>query len=113
MEQAVLTYAQAFNPGNLKSELQRTVKEVSGAVAHWLIYNVLCFPPVNGAHTELYAGLSRDLSLEKGDQGAWIVPWGQKSVMRPDILEEAAKTGKDAIGDRLWEWCERIVHEYE
>lgn len=88
------------------------MKEVVGGVTKWLVENLLCFPPINGAYTELYAGLSPDLSLEKGDQGGWIVPWGRKSVMRADMLEELKK-GDKGVGGRLWEWCEGIVKEYE
>ena len=101
----------SYNPGNLKTELQRTTKEVAGRIAHWFILNILCHPPVQGAYTELYAGLSQDLSLEKGDQGAWIVPWGQRSSMRPDMLAEAQK-GEDGVGGKLWRWCEEVVKEY-
>lgn len=102
----------AYNPGNLVSELQRTTAEVMGRVMHWIIVNLLCYPVINGAYTELYAGLSPELTLKGGDQGAWIVPWGRKSEMRKDFLEERRK-GKDGLGAKVWEWCEGIVREYE
>lgn len=80
-------------------------------MAHSII-QWICYDAINGAHTELYAGLSPDLSLEKGDQGAWIIPWGRKASMRPDMVREAEK-GEAGIGGKLWDWCEGIVREYE
>jgi retinol dehydrogenase 12 len=88
------------------------VKEVQGSMAHYIITQWLCSDAVFGAYTELYAGLSSDLSLAKGDQGAWIIPWGRKDNMRPDMLEEAKK-GEKGLGGKLWDWCESITKEYE
>lgn len=107
----VLMTLQSYNPGNLRTELQRTVKEVQGGVAHYIITQWLCHDAVYGAYTELYAGLSPDLSLEKGDQGAWIIPWGRKDKMRPDMLLEAEK-GENGFGVKLWDWCEDVTREY-
>ena len=55
----------ALNPGNLRSDLWRTVWShfVSFLRAYFL------FPPIYGAYTQLFAGLSPDVSLEKS--GAW------------------------------------------
>lgn len=88
------------------------MKEVQGNLAHYIITQWLCHDAINGAYTEIFAGLSPDLSLDKGDQGAWIIPWGRKSTMRPDMLEEAEK-GEKGLGGKLWDWCEGIVREYE
>ncbi len=54
----------AINPGNLRSDLMRD----RGALFRALI-SPITYPPVNGAYTTLYAGLSPDLTLE--DSGAW------------------------------------------
>ncbi len=55
----------ALNPGNLSSELFRT----QGAVFNTLGRLFFLYPPVNGAYTELFAGLSPEVTLEK--TGAW------------------------------------------
>jgi retinol dehydrogenase 12 len=69
-------------------------------------------PAVYGAYTEIFAGFSTDLSLNGGDQGCWIQPWGRKDVMRPDMVAEAGK-GAAGLGGRLWEWCEGVTREFE
>ena len=61
-----------------------------------------------GAYTELYAGLSKDLTIEK-DQGAYIVPWGRKWSVRKDIDAELGEGGK---AEMLWDWCERVTKQY-
>jgi retinol dehydrogenase 12 len=84
---------------------------VVGVIVYWVIWHIFCrFPARYGAYTELYAGFSRDLTLED-DQGAFIVPWGQKDTMRPDMEKEVAK-GEKGVGARLWEWCDTITSEY-
>lgn len=103
---------QCYNPGNLRTELQRTVKETQGSLAYYIITQWLCHAPINGAYTEIYAGFSPELNIKNGDQGAWIIPWGRKGTMRPDMLEEAGK-GEEGLGGKLWDWCERVVREYE
>ena len=63
---------------------------------------ILLYAPIYGAYTELYAGLSDDLTLEK-HQGAYIWPWGRLGQPRKDIQNEAKEGGKS---QKLWEWCE-------
>jgi retinol dehydrogenase 12 len=50
---------QTANPGNLKSNLQRHVGWVKPFT------NLLLYPAVNGAYTELYAALSPDVTMEE------------------------------------------------
>lgn len=57
----------AWNPGNLKTELQR---HTAGAG----MMNFLLHPANYGAYTELYAGCSEELTMQ--DAGAFIIPWG-------------------------------------
>jgi retinol dehydrogenase-12 len=62
--------------------------------------------PIYGAYTELYGGLSADITPEKN--GAWIEPWGQIKTPRVDI-DKSGKTkeeGGSGIGEDFWEWCE-------
>ncbi|QKX59151.1 uncharacterized protein TRUGW13939_06283 [Talaromyces rugulosus] len=54
-----------INPGNLTSELAR-----DQPVALKMVVKVVGYPPIMGAYTELFAGLSPEITLEKsGDWG--------------------------------------------
>jgi retinol dehydrogenase 12 len=54
-----------INPGNLRSDLARD----QGVVLK-TVMKLVCYPPVLGAYTELFAGLSPEVTLEKsGDWG--------------------------------------------
>lgn len=55
-----------LNPGNLDSELYRTQGRWMVRVLRWFVLH----PPVLGAYTELYAGLSPEVGIERsGDWG--------------------------------------------
>jgi retinol dehydrogenase-12 len=92
----------SFNPGNLQTELQRHATEAYGKVA-MKVLDILLYPAVFGAFTELWAGLSGELTVE-GDQGIFVLPWGRKGGVRRDIIGECREGGKS---ERLWGWCER------
>ncbi|KAI0089974.1 NAD(P)-binding protein [Irpex rosettiformis] len=81
----------SVNPGNLATELQRTL---TGA-KKWIISKIL-YPAPYGALTQLYAGTDpHALKLN----GAFMVPWAR--VSKP------CKEAQDpAIGKKLWEWLE-------
>ncbi|KIW66226.1 hypothetical protein PV04_08426 [Phialophora macrospora] len=99
-----------YNPGNLASELQRHTSSQYPAVALWLLHKLLLYPAIFGAYTEIYSGLSPNLTLEK-DQGAYIIPWGRRATsIRPDLLREATK--EDGEASKLFDWCERVTKEY-
>jgi retinol dehydrogenase 12 len=55
----------ALNPGNLDSELYRRLP----SVMRWLLRRLILYPPVMGAYTLLFAGLSPDVNVEKS--GNW------------------------------------------
>lgn len=91
----------ALNPGNLKTELARHTPGWQLA-----LLNLILHPAINGAYTELFAGLHPDVTLEKS--GAWIQPWGRFVDIRSD-LEKGAKSkseGGTGIGEDFWSWCE-------
>ncbi|KAL9116585.1 MAG: hypothetical protein Q9187_006891 [Circinaria calcarea] len=90
---------QALNPGNLKTDLQRNVSRIQLAILHFILY-----PPIYGAYTELYAGLSPDITQK--DNGGWVSPWGRLEPGRKDLLEPD-------LGRKFWEWTEKQVKEYE
>lgn len=98
----------AWNPGNLKSGLQRHV----GQLGSWLLEKIMLYPAVFGAYTVLYAGWSGDITQE--NNGAYIVPWGQFGIVRADI--EAGRRGTEEGGSgtaaRFWEWCVESTKPY-
>jgi retinol dehydrogenase-12 len=94
----LLTDLQALNPGNLKTELQRHVPYFVN-----LLINLITYPAVNGAYTELFAGLSPEVS--KAEKGTWVVPFGRIMPLREDLAE-----GGNA--KEFWEWSEKQVERY-
>lgn len=84
----------AWNPGNLASELSR-----HSTMVERFIISMLVYPPVYGAYTELYAGWSEEAGKPEGE-GKYVVPWGRFGVLRPDVEQSQE-------GPKLWEWCER------
>jgi retinol dehydrogenase-12 len=58
-----------LNPGNLDSELYRS----QGGVVRWVLRTLVLYPPIYGAYTLLFAGLSEEVTLEKsGDWGKFL-----------------------------------------
>ncbi|QIX00885.1 hypothetical protein AMS68_006402 [Peltaster fructicola] len=84
----------AWNPGNLKSELQRHQSGIEKWITAALIYDTKL-----GAYTELFAGWAPEAGLPE-NAGKYIIPWGRLGTLRSDI----AKGEKAA---QLWDWCER------
>jgi len=84
----------AWNPGNLASELQRHSSAIEKFIIGFLVYQ-----PIFGAYTELSAGWGEEAGKPE-NAGKYIVPWGRIGVLRADV--DASKEGS-----KLWEWCER------
>jgi len=98
----------SLNPGNLKTDLQR---HMSGLMSY--VLDFILFPPIQGAYTELFAGLSPDVKMEQ--TGAWIQPWGRLGVPLRKDLVAASKTeaeGGTGIAAKFWEWSEEQVKPY-
>lgn len=57
------TLHQPINPGNLKTELQRYVPSFELLLVGWLLY-----PAINGAYTELYAGIAPEAATIKENE---------------------------------------------
>ncbi|KAF4945212.1 hypothetical protein FGADI_12111 [Fusarium gaditjirri] len=97
----------ALNPGIINTDLKR-----HGSSLMQLAFDLLAYSPRYGALTELYAGLSPELSLSM--TGSWIIPWGRVGQIRKD-LELAARTvveGGNGNGSKFWEWSEGHVEIY-
>ncbi|PNP42054.1 hypothetical protein THARTR1_11201 [Trichoderma harzianum] len=73
---------------------------------------MMVYPPINGAYTELFAGLSPEVTLERS--GAWIQPWGRFSSQRPDLVEgsKSEDEGGTGIAERFWDWSEEQVNPF-
>lgn len=89
----------AWNPGNLLSELQRHQKGLEAAFTKLLVY-----PAVLGGYTELFAGWSEEAG-RKENAGKYVVPWGRFGVLRNDLV-----TSQEA--PKLWAWCEKESQPY-
>ncbi|KAI1144376.1 short-chain dehydrogenase [Hypoxylon sp. FL0543] len=97
----------SLNPGNLKTELDRYRNPIE-----LLLRRLTVYPAVNGAYTELFAGLSNEATLEKS--GGWIIPWGRFSDIRADVLQgsKPQAEGGTGIAEKFWEWTEEQVKPY-
>lgn len=91
----------AWNPGNLVSELQRHQSWYEAVFVNWLRY-----PSVLGAYTELFAGWADEAGKEE-NKGKYVLPWGRFGPVRADLDKGA--NGKSVM---FWEWCERETASY-
>ncbi|KAI4730886.1 NAD(P)-binding protein [Aureobasidium sp. EXF-10728] len=92
----------AWNPGNLKSELQRHTPSVQA-----MFINMIVYPVQLGAYTELFAGWGEEAGRSE-NAGKFIIPWGRFGPVRGDVAE-AMENGGD---EKLWEWCEKASAQY-
>ncbi|KAH7134039.1 hypothetical protein EDB81DRAFT_886843 [Dactylonectria macrodidyma] len=96
-----------LNPGNLHSELDRT--------SAWWFYGARvfsCYPPINGAYTELFAGFSPEITIE--ETGTWVVPWGRFAPIRSDLLKGSLpeSEGGSGMAEKFWAWSEDQTSPY-
>ncbi|CAK7208236.1 short-chain alcohol dehydrogenase [Sporothrix bragantina] len=118
----------AANPGNLDSDLYRTIggneqgkaqeeKDVGKMsfvtrMGMRFFRSHMLHPPVYGAYTELFSGLSPDVTMAKS--GSWIGPWGRFFNMRRDIANNAKPKSECGLGggEAFWDWTMEQVKEY-
>ncbi|KAM5354043.1 hypothetical protein ACJ41O_000693 [Fusarium nematophilum] len=97
----------AQNPGNVKAGSY----EGAPATTMFFLNRFILHEPRFGAYTELYAGLSDEISLESNN-GAYIIPWGRirpdGDCPREDVMRAMLPAEDGGLGycARLWEWCE-------
>jgi retinol dehydrogenase 12 len=62
--------------------------------------------PRFGVYSELFAGLSPDVTIEHS--GQYLIPWGRLGQPREDITKGCLSTQEGGTGTakRFWEWCE-------
>ncbi|KAJ5682196.1 hypothetical protein N7462_005361 [Penicillium macrosclerotiorum] len=94
------------NPGNCKAGTYGGTSAVAMLFVNPLLHEVKL-----GAYTELYAGLSPELSQDANN--AYVIPWGrvraEETCPRKDIIYAMTPTeqGGQGYGTKLWEWCEQ------
>ncbi|KAH7125820.1 hypothetical protein EDB81DRAFT_872120 [Dactylonectria macrodidyma] len=97
-----------LNPGNLASDLWRT----QGSWASWFLRTFVLHSPVYGAYTELFAGLSPQVTMEKS--GNWIGPWGRFLLIRHDLslASKPKEEGGHGTSKTFWDWTEQEIKPY-
>ncbi|KAK0621012.1 short chain dehydrogenase reductase [Immersiella caudata] len=104
----------AINPGNLDSDLYRSVDDQSGFQRLGLraFTKLMLHPVINGAYTELFAGLSDEVTPDK--TGAWIGPWGRFFTIRKDvdIAGKPKSEGGTGVAEKFWVWSMEQVEQY-
>ncbi|OTA04474.1 Short-chain dehydrogenase/reductase [Trichoderma parareesei] len=90
------------NPGNLRSDLQRYGGD---GIIQQLNKRVLLFPPINGAYSELFCGLSPEVKADKS--GSYVIPWGRFASIREDIEKgtKSPEEGGSGLGKIWYDWC--------
>lgn len=96
------------NPGNLKTALLRHAPWILRFVTAPLLYSAKM-----GAYTELWAGLSEDLTIEDG--GKYVLPWGRLHPSPRADLVAAMKSREDGgtgVAVSFVEYCEKQTAEF-
>ncbi|KAF2873700.1 putative steroid dehydrogenase [Massariosphaeria phaeospora] len=96
------------NPGNLKSALTRHLPAAARILTSPLLY-----APVYGAYTELWAGLSSDLSMKDG--GNYIIPWGRVHPSPSSSLVASLASKEDGgtgVAKAFVKWCDEQTAKF-
>lgn len=104
--QGILSVTQ--NPGNLKTNLLRHASRWMMLASSPLLHNAKM-----GAYTELWAGLSPELTMDMN--GCYLLPWGRVHPSpRKDLLDALRSTEEGGTGQagEFREWCEKETAEY-
>ncbi|KAF3482726.1 short-chain dehydrogenase [Arthroderma uncinatum] len=97
----------SLNPGAANTNLLR--------YSPWMKFlaRPLLYKPELAATTELFAGLSAEVTLE--ENGCYIIPWGRISRTLRQDLAAASKLTEDGGTGRakeFWEFCENKTRDY-
>jgi NAD(P)-dependent dehydrogenase (short-subunit alcohol dehydrogenase family) len=102
-----------LNPGNLKT----TIWDTAPIVKRMLLRPTLS-PVVFGAYTNLWAGLSKEVTVKDGVAGKYIIPWGRYFVMARDDILDALNTKEEGTTEyagragEFWTWCNEQTRQY-
>ncbi|PCH40330.1 NAD(P)-binding protein [Wolfiporia cocos MD-104 SS10] len=88
----------SVDPGAVRTDLQRHVKETQGSIADAIIKPMLR-PPSFGALSQLWAGTMPEVLKHNG---AYVVPTAKVAECRAEAYDPE-------IGRKLWEWLESEV----
>ncbi|KAF5013815.1 hypothetical protein FDECE_234 [Fusarium decemcellulare] len=96
-----------LNPGNINSNLYRDQNLITKLMVAGVTYS-----PTYGAYTELFAGLSPQVTIEK--TGSWVGPFGRFMPIRSDLMEatKPQEEGGNGHARKLWDWTEDQVGKY-
>lgn len=123
-----------LNPGNLDSDLWRWMPAWAAAIFR----RIFLSPSLFGAYTELFAGLSPEITMDKsGEWGEYllcpclnnlailillmltgdllpVVPWGRLMPIRKHMLDASKPVSEGGTGqaEKFWEWNEGEVKPY-
>jgi len=96
------------NPGNLRSQLTRHMPRI----VPWLV-SPLLYHAKFGAYTELWSGLSSELTVEDG--GKFVLPWGRlHPTPREDLLRamKNKEEGGTGIAEEFIWFCKRETETF-
>lgn len=95
------------NPGNLKTNLLREHKMME------TIFSPLLHSAKMGAYTELWAGLSPELTMDSN--GSYVIPWGRAHPSPRKDLLDALKTkdeGGTGVSKEFWDYCQEQIEGF-
>ncbi|KAL2674081.1 hypothetical protein Neosp_012527 [[Neocosmospora] mangrovei] len=97
-----------LNPGNLDSEFWRTM----GPAFHWFLRKTVLFPTIYGAYTNIFAGFSPEVTLERS--GQFVAPWGRMWHATKDMVagSKTRAEGGTGIAKEFWEWSEAQIKQH-
>lgn len=96
------------NPGNLKTNLLRHASTMMRLTSAPLLHHAKM-----GAYTELWAGLSPDLTTAQN--GCYVIPWGRVHPSpRKDLVAALKPSEEGGTGQaaEFRDWCEKQTAEY-
>ena len=69
--------------------------------------------PKYGAYTELFAGFANEITIK--DNGSYIVPWGRKATMPPNLMDgiKSKNEGGKGTAKQFYDWCDNATVPYQ
>ncbi|KAI1362014.1 hypothetical protein F5Y08DRAFT_313395 [Xylaria arbuscula] len=97
-----------LNPGNIDSDFWRTM----GSLMTCILRKTLLYPPKYGAYTNVFAGFSPEVTIEKS--GQFVGPWGRFRQVSRDILEgsKSKSLGGNGAAEEFWAWSEAQIKPF-
>ena len=97
-----------LNPGNLNTNITAGIPKLVRILVRPLLY-----PPRMGAYTNIWAGLSPEVTVEDG--GRYAIPWGRwHGCPRKDIVDgfRSNEEGGTGTAEDFWTWCEERTKDF-